>query len=272
LRRRRRLIVAIEAVPIAATISCNGGHNPLLSRDSWFNGGVKAMPIRALGLLSKVSSKFVHEVLPVAMASVIGTILVNHYSRQPSPAVVVQASPPPSEDAVLQSLHEEHALIADYLKRKQEAEAKRVADAEAERAPAEAATPPVVESRPIKLRLSSAEKAASRPASTPAHEKKLAVQDPPPLAPDALTVPPPAQPQPSEADGPAAQTLRFAGVVRERFVDAAWFPARLPVVRRFGGFVVDVAQFPARALVWRPFDDPPTPPALMHGQDLSGQE
>jgi hypothetical protein len=229
------------------------------------------MPIRALGLLSKVSSKFAHEVLPVAAASVIGTMLVNHYGRQPPPSIVVQA-PPPSEDAVLQSLHEEHELIADYVKRKQELEAKRLAVDAPELAPAEAAASPVVESHPIKPRSSSAEKAAPRPAPTPAPEKKLAVQNPPPLASNAMTGSPPAQPEPSEVDGPAAQTVRFAGAVRDRFVDAAWFSARLPVVRRFGGFVVDVAQFPARALAPRALEDPPTPPALMRGQDLSGQE
>ena len=53
------------------------------------------MPSGALGMISKISSKFFHEVMPVVLASVIGTMLVNHYSRQPaSPSVVVQAPPP----------------------------------------------------------------------------------------------------------------------------------------------------------------------------------
>ena len=68
----------------------------------------------ALGFLSKASTKFFHEVAPVALASVIGTMLVNHYShRVTAPSVVVQ--PPP--DALLQTLHHEHQLIVDYLKR-----------------------------------------------------------------------------------------------------------------------------------------------------------
>ncbi len=54
------------------------------------------MPSGALGLISKVSSKFFHEVIPVALASVIGTMLVNHYSRQAaSPSVTVQVPPSP---------------------------------------------------------------------------------------------------------------------------------------------------------------------------------
>ena len=47
------------------------------------------MAIRALDFMAKVSSRFVHEILPVATASVIGAMLVNHYGRQPaSPPIV----------------------------------------------------------------------------------------------------------------------------------------------------------------------------------------
>jgi hypothetical protein len=41
------------------------------------------MAIRALDLIARVSSRFVDEILPVATASVIGAMLVNHYGRQP---------------------------------------------------------------------------------------------------------------------------------------------------------------------------------------------
>jgi hypothetical protein len=76
------------------------------------------MPSGALGTISKISSKFFHEVMPVVLASVIGTILVNHYSRQPiSPPVVVQATPPASAEAMFQTLRDEQVLIADYLRR-----------------------------------------------------------------------------------------------------------------------------------------------------------
>ena len=50
------------------------------------------MVIRALDFMAKVSSRFAYEILPVTMASVIGAMLVNHYSHQPpSPPIVVQA-------------------------------------------------------------------------------------------------------------------------------------------------------------------------------------
>src|SRR5260370_31465481 len=87
------------------------------------------MPSGALGLISKVSSKFFHEAMPGVLASVMGTVLVNHYSRAPgSQPVIVQAAPAPaSADAVFQALRDEHTLITDYLKR--DADAKREADA-----------------------------------------------------------------------------------------------------------------------------------------------
>jgi len=34
-------------------------------------------------LMSKISSKFFHEVMPVALASVIGTMLINHSAGSP---------------------------------------------------------------------------------------------------------------------------------------------------------------------------------------------
>ena len=70
------------------------------------------MANRALDLMAKVSSRFAHEILPVATASLIGAMLVNHYGRQPA-SVVVQAQPSASEDAMVQSLREEHELIAE---------------------------------------------------------------------------------------------------------------------------------------------------------------
>jgi len=85
-------------------------------------------------MISKISSKFFHEVMPVALASVIGTMLVNHYSRQPiSPPVVVQATPPASAEAMFQTLRDEQVLIADYLRR--DADAKRDADVARDRGP-----------------------------------------------------------------------------------------------------------------------------------------
>ena len=79
------------------------------------------MAIHVLDSIGKLASRFVHELLPVALASVVGTLVVNHYARQPaSPSVVVQAQPSASEDAIAQSLREEHELIASFVKRSQD--------------------------------------------------------------------------------------------------------------------------------------------------------
>jgi hypothetical protein len=49
--------------------------------------------------------------LPVATASAIGAMLVNHYGRQPaSPSIVVQAQPSASKNAIAQSQREDHEL------------------------------------------------------------------------------------------------------------------------------------------------------------------
>jgi hypothetical protein len=192
------------------------------------------MPSGALGTISKISSKFFHEVMPVVLASVIGTILVNHYSRQPiSPPVVVQATPPASAEATFQTLRDEQVLIADYLRR--DANAKREADAARDRGPS---APPAVEDRPNKVRPVSAEKAAPRPPAKPQSEKTIAARDPAPPQPAPVVVALPAPAEPAEA--PAAKHAGVVGTVRD--------------------WIVNASGAPARALAPRLFSDPPTPP------------
>jgi hypothetical protein len=202
------------------------------------------MPSGALGLISKVSSKFFHEVMPVVLASVIGTVLVNHYSRQPaSQPVIVQASPA-SADAVFQALRDEHTLITDYLKR--DADAKRDADSIRGPAPPLAPVAPVVEDRSIKIRPASVEKAALRPPPKPAPEKKIAARDPEPPPPDLAIVAPPARAEFIEVT--AKVDPGVVGTVRD--------------------WIDNVSALPARALALRPFGQPPTPPLPVPGSDL----
>jgi hypothetical protein len=192
------------------------------------------MPSGAIGLISKVSSKFFLEVMPVVLASVIGTMLVNHYSRQPaSPSVVVQAPPPAARDAMIQTLHDEHELIVDYLRR--DADAQHAADAARDRAPPAASA---VEDHPNKVRLVSTEKATPRPPPRPAPEKAIAARDPDSPQPVlAIAV------EPARAEPVAVTSARGAGMV--------------DTVR---DWIVNVSLSPARALAPRLFDDPPTPP------------
>ncbi len=203
------------------------------------------MPSGAFGLISKISSKLFHEVMPVALASVIGTILVNHYSPQPaSPSVVVQALPRPAgAEAVLQTLHDEHALIVDYLKR--DADAKRAPDAAQSRASSAATA-----DRPGKVRQALVGKATPLPPPRPEPEKSIAVRDPDAPPPGAALVVLPARPEPDAAPEPvAARDSSDLGAAKRAGV--------VPMIR---DWIVDVAQAPARAIAPRLFDDPSTPP------------
>ena len=189
------------------------------------------MAIHALDFVTKLSSRFAYEILPVAMASVIGAMLVNHYGRQPpSPPIVIQAAPSASEDAMVQSLREEHELIASFMKRNQE----RASDAErsgsaamqvASLAPPSLSLvdPPLPEPRPA------AQKAVARLAPKPAARKKPAPTEAPAPQPDPPAVasetppllassPPPAQ---IEFEPRARPIIRVAGEVREWVADVA---------------------------------------------------
>ena len=167
----------------------------------------------ALGFFSKASTKFFHEVAPVALASVIGTILVNHYSHLAAPASVVVQQPAPPPDAILQTLHDEHQLIVDYLKRDAEA---RQAMTDKESLARAAPAAPAAKDAPAKPRVAFVEKPMPRP--RPKAEKP---QDPLPLAlgPDLAATPAP-EPPPAPA-GLIAEGSNIAGAIGG-FVAAAW--------------------------------------------------
>jgi hypothetical protein len=216
-----------------------------------------AMPIPALGLLSKASSKLLLEVVPVAAASVIGTIVINHYGRQPAPPIVVQAAPPTAQaEELFQTLRDDHELIADYLKHKQDEAARRAASEPILLASAES-TPPVAEVHRAEPRLAAAAKIAARPAVKPPVKKKPA-SDPPTV----LLDPPLAyEPPPAAADS-AIVAAPVEPLARPRPI--------LDVASAMRDWVVDVAQFSQRALVLRRFYDPAPAPssAPVRGSDL----
>jgi hypothetical protein len=191
------------------------------------------MAIRALDLMSKLSSRFAYEILPVTVASVIGAMLVNHYSRQPpSPPIVIQAPPSASEDAVVQSLREEHELIASFMKRNREkaSDPERSGSAATQVAslappPLPLVDPPLPEPRPA------AQKTIARLAPKPAARKKLAPapqSDPPAIASESTpllaSAPPPAQ---IEAEPRPRPIIRVAGEVREWVADVAQASGRV---------------------------------------------
>jgi hypothetical protein len=188
------------------------------------------MAIRALDFMTKVSSRFAYEILPVTTASVIGAMLVNHYSHQPlSPPIVIQAPQSASEDAMVQSLREEHEFIASFVKRNQEREidAERSGSDATQLAslappPLSLVDPPLPEPRPV------AQKMVVRLSPKPAARKKAAPTEAPAPQPD-----PPAfvsRAPPLVASSPPAQMefepsprpiIRVAGEVREWVADVA---------------------------------------------------
>ena len=196
------------------------------------------MAIRVLDLMARFASRFVHELLPVALASVIGALVVNHYGRQPaSPSVVVQAQPSASEDAIGQSLREEHELIASFVKRTQEREiddkhSESVGTQVASVAPPPlfVADPPLPEPRPAapqKAATRIAPKAAARKRFPPA--EALAPEPAPPAivseSPSVLA-PSPAPAQ-FEFEPRARPMFRLAGAVREWAADVVQAPGRV---------------------------------------------
>src|ERR1700761_8093404 len=148
------------------------------------------MAIRVLDLTARFASRFVHELLPVALASVVGTLVVNHYARQPaSSSIVVQAQPSASENAIAQSLREEHELIASFVKRSQDRDNgdQRSDDLGAQAAPIafSLTDPPIPEPRPA-----ASPKAVARLAPKVAVRKKLAPTEAPPPELDVPTTAP----------------------------------------------------------------------------------
>jgi hypothetical protein len=189
----------------------------------------------ALGFLSKASTKFFHEVAPVALASVIGTMLVNHYSHSMTPAPVF-VHPPSPPDAIIQTLNDEHQLIIAYLKR--DAEARQAMSDEGSQGWAPPA--PAAKDGPAKPRVASGEKAAPRP--RPKVQKALDLL---PLGPDIAS--PPAPESPPVAAGLIAEGSNMASAV--------------------GGFVVAAWQYPGRALPKLSLADLPAAPWPFAGAD-----
>ncbi len=85
--------------------------------------------------LVRFLGKFVLEVLPAALASVIGAFLFAHYQFG-EPAVSGPAGQPaaeaaPASAAMMQLVRQEHAMVRDFLLAEQAAEEKRIAAADA---------------------------------------------------------------------------------------------------------------------------------------------
>jgi hypothetical protein len=159
---------------------------------------------------------------------VIGAVLVNHYGHQPpSPPIVIQAPPSASEDAIVQSLREEHELIASFMKRNQERASDPEGSGSVAMQVASLAPPPLSLVDPaLPGPRPAAQKAVARLTPKPAARKKSAPteapapqQASPSETPQLLaSSPPPAQ---IEFEPRARPIIRVAGEVREWVADVA---------------------------------------------------
>jgi hypothetical protein len=180
-------------------------------------------------LVARFFGKFVLDILPAALASVIGGFLFTQYQLgRAAPPAVQQMSPASAE--VLALVHDEHEAIIGYLKAQTSAEKSRLAaeDADTARAVAEAKAAQEDEAR---------KKAA---AEQSAAEIKLAVMTPAVMASPATASPamaPPATvparrpspataakvtlPRPKPANAPTPPPLQLAGDQAEQAPQAA---------------------------------------------------
>ena len=179
-----------------------------------------AMP-QQVPLLARITGKFVLEVLPAALASVIGGFLFTQYQfGRPAvpPPAAEQAEPATSE--MMKFVRDEHGMILDFLKAEEAAEKTRLAANDKEASAAVDAKGTVPSARRI---------AAAKPRSKPAVTVAAAAPVTPPRTQvlvaraEQVDSPPPAAaaaaaPAPSEHKSLADKTL----AIRDHVLSATW--------------------------------------------------
>jgi hypothetical protein len=163
-------------------------------------------------LLARFVGKFVLDILPAALASLIGGFLFTQYQlgRAVPPAQVAQMSPASAE--VLALVRDEHEAIVGYLKSQMAAEKSRLAaqDAESARAVADAKAAQANEEREKELAEQNAVEiklAATSPARHFASAAKVALPRAKPAAAPPEAAMARAEPNPQQAAPPPAERL-----------------------------------------------------------------
>ena len=146
-------------------------------------------------MLARFFAKLVLEVLPAALASLIGGFLFTHYRLGRAPAPAAQAAPASAE--MMQLLRDEHGLIVNFLNAEMASEKKRLAATDgAPRRTADAAdTAPVAT---VAAPQQAVVAAAAAKAVPPRNKAPIAGASPSPL------VIAQAEPQPNDGGKPAA--------------------------------------------------------------------
>jgi hypothetical protein len=114
-----------------------------------FAGEIGMMP-KDTPLVLRFLAKFVLDIMPAALASVIGGFLVSHYqwgyTSAPAPAAEQHAA---ASAEMMKLVRDEHTLIVDFLNAEMKAERSRLAAEDKPAAPARAGIAAAVETRPV---------------------------------------------------------------------------------------------------------------------------
>lgn len=192
--------------------------------------------------LSRFFSRLLYELLPAAIASVIGGMIISHYAR-PSVATPAAAVETPASAEMTQMVRDEHDLIVSYLKKANETRQRSALAAEQEllrsKAAEQAAMLAASEAKAAESKaLAVAARAAAKPErkvalKPPAHSlDKMAAAEPLQLH-SVTSAAPPMQPA-GQPSAPPARTVTPAqhddeNVVVAKFHDVAALVERIPV-------------------------------------------
>jgi hypothetical protein len=160
----------------------------------------------------KFLSKFAFDILPAALASVIGGFLFTQWHNAPAPAatpVTVEDAAPEQMQEAMRMMRDEHNLIVDYLKSQHmAAEEAEIARAKAfEEARLKAASREAVEQKPAAKRRLAETAKVPRPA--PDRQDIATAGEPLVLAPAAISPPP---------RGPVGRAIASAGELKDKVV------------------------------------------------------
>lgn len=171
------------------------------------------------GLVRRFVTKLVHDILPGALASLIGGFLLAHYGlgRPPEPAPVQTA---PASVAMMGVLADEHSLVADFVKAETAAEKKQALVASDDAAADDA----VAAAEPNRVTIEPRSIAAARPPAAAISDVKTTGPHGKAPVVAASLLPPPviAQAQPGEVAAPVERRdgVLFTEVIKERVVAA----------------------------------------------------
>jgi hypothetical protein len=130
--------------------------------------------LRKFPSLSRFYSKLFYELLPAAIASAVGGMVLNHYTKAPTATPPVAIVSPASTE-LLQMVRDEHAVFVDYLKKN--AETRQQAELAAEQ---DAKRVSVAEQTAREARAAEARALALAAHATEKSEKKVAAKQPAP--------------------------------------------------------------------------------------------